>query len=135
MRSPSNRGVVECAVLLVDDEEVFRELIARQLRAHGYPTVTVGTGADAERVLRDGLRPSVVLLDLNLPDQSGWDLLRGPLAAAPGRPPVVVVSALTVAPRRLRDLGASGYLPKPFAPATLFDLVDRMLSEKEQTNP
>jgi len=127
--------VTECAVLLVEDEEVFRELIAKQLRAHGFPTVTAGTGGEAARALQDGLRPGVVLLDLNLPDGSGWDLLRGPLASGPGRPPVIVVSALTVAPRRLREFGVSGYLPKPFAPATLLDLVARMLTAKELINP
>jgi len=123
--------VADCAVLLVEDEEVFRELIARQLRAHGLPTVIVGTGREAARMLADGLHPGVVLLDLNLPEESGWDLLRGPLAAGPGRPPVVVVSALTVAPRQLREFGVTGYLPKPFAPATLVDMVERLLAPGE----
>jgi DNA-binding response OmpR family regulator len=123
--------LAECAVLLVEDEEVFGELIARQLRAHGFPTVRVATGADASRVLADGLRPGVVLLDLNLPDQSGWTLMRGPLRPGVDRPPVVVVSALTIPPRRLREFGVAGYLPKPFAPATLLDLVERMLGNGE----
>ncbi len=122
-------------VLLVEDEEILREILARQLRGHGYPTTAVGSAREAAAALAGGLRPGVVLLDLNLPDESGWDLLRGPLAPGPDSPPVVVVSALTVAPRQLREFGVAGYLPKPFAPATLLDLVERMLVFKEQPTP
>jgi DNA-binding response OmpR family regulator len=128
------------SVLLVEDEEFLRESLARHLRGHGVATTTAATAAEATAILARGLRPSLVLLDLNLPDESGWDLLRGPLGPGPDRPPVVVVSALTVAPRRLREFGVAGYLPKPFAPATLLDLVERQLgrnvpSAREPTEP
>ena len=68
-----------------------------------------------------------MLLDLNLPGHSGWDLLRGSLAPAPGRAPVVIISAMTVSPRQLRESGTDGYLPKPFALATFLETVKRFL--------
>ena len=65
--------------------------------------------------------PALVLLDLNLPGDTGWDLLRGPALAAAGSPPVVITSATTVSPTPLAEFGVAGYLPKPFPLETLVD--------------
>jgi CheY-like chemotaxis protein len=48
---------------------------------------------------------------------------------------VVVVSALTVSPRRLREFGVTGYQPKPFAPSTLIAMVERLLAAPEPNRP
>ena len=82
-------------------------------------------------MLRSGFRPTVVLLDINLPGVSGWDLLRGGGLRAAGSPPVYVVSATSVPPARLREFGVAGFLPKPFAVATLIEIVEREHSDAE----
>ena len=115
-------------ILFVEDDVPLRTMLARALRAHGHAVVEAGSAEEAGAVLGRGLRPSLVLLDLNLPGATGWDLLRaGPLAEA-GAPPVVVVTAIGVSHRRLRELRVAGYLPKPFALETLLEVCDRFLA-------
>jgi DNA-binding response OmpR family regulator len=83
-------------------------------------------------VLAGGLQPALVLLDLNLPGGTGWDLLRGPALAAAGWPPVVITSAVTINPHRLAEYGVAGYLPKPFAVETLLSTVERLTHPSER---
>ena len=113
-------------ILFVDDDESLRGILSRALRARGYDVVEAASAEAAVDALDGGLRPGLVLLDLNLPGDTGWDLLRGPSLAAAGSPPVVVASATTVSPRRLAEFGCAGYLPKPFPLETLVATVERL---------
>jgi DNA-binding response OmpR family regulator len=82
---------------------------------------------DAARLLRAGLRPGLVILDINLPGRTGWDLLRDTAYLDSGSPPVVVTTATTVARRRLKEFSVAGYLPKPFPIPALMAAIDRIL--------
>ncbi len=113
-------------LLLVEDDDPLREILARHLRARGHQIIEVASAEEAADVLRSGVRPGLILLDINLPGDTGWSLLRGDLLAAAGRPPVVVASATTIDPRRLREHGVAGYLPKPFPLQTLLDAIERL---------
>ena len=57
-------------------------------------------------------------------------MLRSPAFEAAGRPPVVIASAMTVSPARLREFGVAGYLPKPFPLETLVATLDRLLDQR-----
>src|SRR5262245_16627951 len=106
-------------VLLVEDDDSLRSTVARHLRRRGFDVVEAGSVEAARTALADGLRPGLVLLDLNLPGDTGWGLLRdGPLARADG-PPVVIVSAIPIGRRQLAGHRVAGYLPKPFPLETL----------------
>lgn len=121
-------------VLLVEDDESLAGLLASHLRSRGY-VVTVAPSAEAaETALAEGLRPGLVLLDINLPGETGWSVLRSPAFVAAGRPPVVVASAMAVSPTRLRELDVAGYLPKPFALDTLRSTLDRLLSKESDAS-
>ena len=115
-------------VLLVEDDESLRRIVARHLRGHGFVVKDVGSAEDAAGALERGLRPKLVLLDLNLPGDTGWDLIRGPALAAGGSPPVVLTSATTVSPKRLAEYRVAGYLPKPFPLETLVATVERFVA-------
>ncbi len=121
-------------VLLVEDDESLRRILVRHLRAKGYEVEEAPTAEDAERLLAAGPRPSLVILDLNLPGETGWDLLRGPAIVAAGSPPVVIATATAVNPKRLAEFAVAGYLPKPFPLETLVDAIER-LSVKEESAP
>ena len=118
-------------VLLVEDDESLRRILARHLLAKGYPVEEAASAEEAVRALADGPRPRVVILDLNLPGETGWDLLRGPALGAAGSPPVVVATATTVNPKRLAEFAVAGYLPKPFPLETLVDAIERLSAKEE----
>ena len=120
--SKSDRSAL---VLLVEDDLSLAGILVRHLRARGHDARSAASAEDAVELLRSGFRPTVVLLDINLPGASGWSLLRGPELAAAGSPPVYIVSATSIPPSRLREFKVAGYLPKPFALATLIDVVER----------
>jgi len=119
------------SLLLVEDDEGLRAILARHLRHLGFVVRDVASAEEATRVLREGFRPALVLLDVNLPGDNGWDLLRGPALAAAGNPPVVVATGTAVSPKRLAEFGVAGYLPKPFPIETLVDTVERVLNREE----
>jgi CheY-like chemotaxis protein len=62
-------------VLIVDDNEAARYAKARILRSAAFEVIEAGTGADGLRLLAER-RPSIAVLDVNLPDLSGWDVCR-----------------------------------------------------------
>lgn len=117
-------------LLLVEDDESLRGILTRHLRSQGYAVSEAPTAEAARDALARGLRPGLVLLDLNLPGDTGWDLLRGPELAAAGSPPVVITSATTISPRRLAEFQVAGYLPKPFPIETLMATIERLLNSK-----
>jgi len=121
----------DASVLLVEDDESLRRILARHLAAHGYAVDEAASAEDAERLLAEGARPGVIVLDINLPGATGWDLLRGAALDRAGSPPVVISSALTINPRRLTEFGVAGYLPKPYALETLMDTLSRVLHPEE----
>ena len=115
-------------LLLIEDDETLASLLAAHLRAHDYEVSVAPTAETAQALLAGGSRPDLVLLDINLPGEIGWSVLRSEAYAAAGRPPVVVASAMAVSPARLREFGVAGYLPKPFALDTLRSTLDRLLT-------
>jgi DNA-binding response OmpR family regulator len=117
-------------VLLVEDDEGLRQVLARHLATAGYRVAEAASAEEAADRLAAGLRPALVLLDLNLPGRTGWELLRSASLDAAGAPPVVVMTATTVNPRRLRESAVAGYLPKPFAIETLVATVDRFVGAR-----
>jgi DNA-binding response OmpR family regulator len=122
------------SLLLVEDDESLRRIVARHLRGRGFTVEEAASSEEAAAIVDGGLRPALVLLDLNLPGDTGWDLLRGPALSAAGGPPVVITSATTVSPKRLAEFHVAGYLPKPFPLETLVSTVERVLSREGATS-
>jgi DNA-binding response OmpR family regulator len=120
-------------LLLVDDDESFRHVIATWLRHRGFEIEEAASAEAAESLLASGPAPAMVLLDLNLPGDTGWDLLRSGRFRRPDAPPVVIASATTVDYRRLAEFGVAGYLPKPFPLETLLATVERVIASPSAT--
>jgi two-component system response regulator RegA len=101
------------AILLVDDDEVFRERLARALRGRGYE---VATAADHEGALRaaEARKPDYAVVDLRMPGLSGLALIAPLHALAPAARIVVLTGygSITSAVEALRA-GAHDYLSKP----------------------
>ncbi|WP_319459486.1 response regulator transcription factor [Micromonospora sp. RTP1Z1] len=113
-------------VMVVDDHPMWREGVARDLTEAGHLVVaTSGEGRQAVRVAA-AARPDVVVLDLQLPDVSGVEVIRGLRAALP-EVRVLMLSA-SGEPQGVLDAvkaGATGYLVKSAAPAEFLDAVRR----------
>jgi DNA-binding response OmpR family regulator len=118
-------------VLFIEDDTGLAGVVVRHLRARGHDARSVISAEEAVELVGAGYRPTIVLLDINLPGASGWDLLRTGGLRAAGSPPVYVVSATTVAAARLREFGIAGFLPKPFALPTLIEIVERHRGEAD----
>jgi DNA-binding response OmpR family regulator len=103
-------------------------ILSAHLRAHRYQVTTAASAEAAKASLTAGLRPDIVLLDINLPGDTGWSVVRSDALSAAGDPPVIVASAMSVDPARLREFGIAGYLPKPFALDTLRSTIERLLN-------
>jgi DNA-binding response OmpR family regulator len=102
-------------VLIVEDDEVIAEGMARHLGAAGFDPVRVPDGQKALARLRFE-RPDVCVLDLMLPEVDGWALLETVRAEGIGTP-IVVVSARGTEHDRVHalEIGADDYLVKPFS--------------------
>ena len=119
-------------VLLVDDDPVFRELLAFVLRADVGAEI-VAQAADGARgvELAEKLRPDVVLMDLRMPGMDGFEATERISATVPGARVVVVSSSTAVADvERAGRAGAAGYVPKDRAVAELPDAVGRLRPAK-----
>ncbi|HYI16946.1 MAG TPA: response regulator [Thermomicrobiales bacterium] len=112
-------------VLVVEDEDRLRGILARYLRARGHDVIEASSGADARRALGvAGI--DVLLLDINLSDETGWDVLRWLRRPAGPRPPprVVVVSAVPPSAKRLEQFRPDAVLNKPFPIDAIARLVE-----------
>jgi DNA-binding response OmpR family regulator len=118
-------------LLVVDDDADLRAILGFALRDAGYLVVEAGDGA-AARARVEAERPDLVVLDLNLPDADGVELLPQ-MRARPDRDaaprPVLVLSVRAAEEDVVRalDHGADDYLTKPFSPRTLLARVRALL--------
>ncbi len=108
-------------VLLVEDEPTLRRVIARNLASRGLEVQEAGTARDAVDAATTA-HPDLLLLDINLPDQTGWDVLRE-LRRRDREVPTIILSAVRVSHNRLDEFRPLAYLPKPFPIDALLRLV------------
>ncbi len=101
------------SILIVDDEENAREFIGKYLTSQGYEVTGVATMKDAKKIIEEG-RADIILLDVQLPDGYGPDLLED-IARLPVRLPVILITAhgeIDMAVDAMKR-GAHDFLTKP----------------------
>ncbi len=115
-------------VLVVDDDSHIRNLLAQELAAAGYRVLEAANGVAAISIARANL-PNLVLLDIMMPDISGFDvtrILKSDVATA--SVPILILSI--VSDRELGlALGADDYLIKPVESSALLETVARLLAQ------
>lgn len=103
-------------VLLVDDDELLRDLLQLRLEVEGWEVATAADGAAAIVTLESGARPDAIVLDLMMPVMDGLRFMRALTERVPNPPAVIVLSAVDK-PEMRRDLLAAGareVVRKPF---------------------
>jgi two-component system, chemotaxis family, chemotaxis protein CheY len=111
-------------ILVVDDDPSIRTIVSEILAGEGYPVETAADGAEALRVLQD-LQPALVLLDMRMPVLDGWGFARAVRERGIALP-ILVMTAAQNARRWAEEIGADGYLAKPFDLTDLLDAVERL---------
>ncbi len=113
-------------VLVVDDEAHIVELATLYLQNEGYRVISAATGAEAlHQIERE--QPSLVVLDLMLPEIDGWDVCRQ--IRAQGALPIIMLTARSDDVDKIvgLELGADDYVTKPFNPRELVARVKAVL--------
>ena len=115
--------------LVVDDDEFQRRLVGHVLEAEGYRTAYAASGHEALRALSRAL-PDIILLDMDLPDIDGAEVLRRCKSQpALARVPVIMLTGNGAADAVVgsRRLGAADFIVKPFDRSTLIGKISRAL--------
>lgn len=109
-------------VLLVDDEPTILETVETKLRKEGYTVFTAGTAEDGMRLYRQA-KPDLLILDVMLPQRSGFDFCRA--VRRDSKVPIIFLTARASESDRVAglELGADDYVVKPF---TLGELAARV---------
>jgi DNA-binding response OmpR family regulator len=126
MRLP--RSTSSSIVLVVEDEPDIRLLMRLSLEEAGIQIREAATGEEALAAI-DKEAPQLMLLDLRLPDMTGWDVIGRMRAAGFEDMPVIVVSAHVTATTsgKMQELGCRGFIEKPFDPGDLVRVVGETL--------
>jgi CheY-like chemotaxis protein len=115
------------AVLVVEDDPDMRQLVEEILSDEGY---RVNTAQDGQAALEEVARelPGLILLDMRMPRMNGWEFAREFRERYGRRAPIVVLTAAADAGERAAEIGAEGFLGKPFELDELLRTVERFLS-------
>ena len=130
--TPPRSGVRSGSILVIDDEEINRDLLTRRLTHQGHVVLTADSG-EAPLALAARECVDLILLDVLMPGLSGYDVLSRHQGRRGLREiPVLMISALdqTSSVTRCIALGADDYLTKPFDPLVLRARVNSCLRKK-----
>lgn len=114
-------------VLVVDDDEPIRAVVADMLHDEGYDVSLAVDGADALSSARASC-PDLILLDLNMPGVDGREFLIAYRLEVGRHAPVIIFSAVQSARRVAMEIAADDFLSKPFVMGDLADIVRRHLA-------
>ena len=130
-------NAIPASILVVDDSEVNRLLVAATLRREGYRILEASGGASGlEAIARES--PDLVILDLMMPGMDGAEMmLRLRSRTGPAAPRVLLMTALseTESLAKAREVGADDHLLKPFSPPDLRVRVRELLAPRRAGAP
>ena len=130
---PNSRGEASHGtVLVVDDDTSILDTVTAILSGEGYDVVSAATGQEALDAVAHK-QPLLILLDMRMPIMDGWAVARA-LRAQGNSVPIVVMTAAESAKRWADEVGAEGYLAKPFGLDELLSIVERFRGPEGRAN-
>ena len=116
--------------LHVDDDEQICNLVSRMLERAGYRVASARNGGEALRAVTEK-PPSIILLDINLGEESGFDLCRLLREAGATAPVAFLTGNRTIAHlRKAQEVGGDYFIVKPFTPETLRSGIERAIATR-----
>jgi DNA-binding response OmpR family regulator len=112
------------SILIVDDDAALRSTVVNFLREEGFVADGVSDGRSALSYV-EGRRPDVVVLDLHLPRMDGWNVARS-IKERGIHSKIIVLTAAHSARAAAEQLGADGYVAKPFALLQLLRAIEQL---------
>jgi DNA-binding response OmpR family regulator len=128
-------------VLVIDDDLETLRLLKMALERSGFSVMTAATWDDVSAHVEASYRNSQVIdaivLDLMMPDRSGFDIYRALQTRLVSMPPVIMLSAVTGMQQRVdaRDLGITKYLTKPTTPSKLIETIKEVVKQDRKDRP
>lgn len=120
-------------ILILDDSAAMVMNLAQILSKAGYEVTTGANGKEGITELTNGLKPAVILTDLNMPEMDGIEFIKEARKSAVAKfTPIIVLSGEADGRKRdeARAAGASGWLTKPPQPNQLLYIVKQLLPVK-----
>jgi CheY-like chemotaxis protein len=120
-------------ILLVEDNELSRDMLSRRLIRRGYDVLLATDGAQGVDVARSGA-PDIILMDMSLPVIDGWEATRRLKAGEDTRDiPIIALTAFAMASdeRQAREAGCDDFDTKPVDLPRLLEKVERWLSRPQ----
>ena len=130
---PQSQVVRQRSIVIVEDDPAISEILSVRLERQGFRTCVAGSGQEGLALVRTE-RPSLVLLDLHLPDVDGFticqELVDDPTTSGI---PVIVLSGMERPDviRRSRAAGCQYYVRKPYDPNALLVLIEEAIRQTE----
>lgn len=117
-------------LLLVEDNEMNRDMLSRRLSRHGY-RVSAAESGRAGLALAQTTRPDLIIMDLSLPDVDGWEATR--LLKSDSETlhiPIIILTAHAMAEDRARafEVGCDDFDTKPVEFSRLLEKIERLLA-------
>jgi CheY-like chemotaxis protein len=124
-------------LLVVDDDDELRGLLAQSLEERGYSVATAPNGREALARLRSAALPAAVLLDLNMPTMNGWQFCAAKNADQILRavPVIVLSAAASKDPASPYYLAVEEVMAKPIEIEALLSAIERLLARSSRQTP
>ncbi len=120
-------------ILLVEDNEMNRDMLSRRLQRRGYRVITAQDGEQGH-LLAHSEAPDLILMDISLPAMDGWELTRRLKASEDTRHiPIIVLTAHALVTDRAKafEAGCDDYDTKPIEFERLSEKIESLLAEKK----
>jgi two-component system cell cycle response regulator DivK len=127
--------VIVLKVLLVEDNEMNRDMLSRRLARRGFDVLMAVDGEQGVQMAKTEM-PDLILMDMSLPVLDGWEATRQIKAEATTQSiPLIALTAHAMAGDRDKSIqaGCDDYDTKPIELPRLLDKMDRLLNEKTQS--
>jgi two-component system, cell cycle response regulator DivK len=124
-------------ILIVEDNEMNRDVLSRRLRRQGFEVLIATAGLDGLRLAHEA-RPDLVLMDLGMPDIDGWECTKRLKAdVVTAAIPIIALTAhaMTGDRQKALDAGCDDFDTKPIDFSGLLDRMNRLLSSSVKAEP